>query len=453
MPPETKKDAPPADAPPAEEETTAGARWQADLAPEGVATSDDRYFEKGAFRWRNPPLTLMAMHETPDFGGTHAGAQIAGRMETIARDAGRDWITSEGTFDTGDHGGATERMVGDGTLGGISIDFVPHEMEWRQKDDNGQPGDEQAEVDEFEMMFGGGDDLMPVFLDAEIVGATVCPFPAFEEARISLVSSAGGPLVLRLEHAGRVRLVEPLSVVAAGMSLVELPPAAWFGDPRLARPTPLTVSDEGRVSGHAALWGQCHTGFPGVCRTAPRGCTYDYFHHGELTTQEGSRVAVGPITLGTGHAPLSASRPVAVAHYDDTGTAVADVVAGEDAHGLWVAGALRPTLDAARVRELRCASLSGDWRGVNGRLELVGLLAVNVPGFPIPRPRARVASAAAGVEALVAAGVAQRRGSPRPGHPERGAGRRSGGAATLEALLARARGRDPLEALLERARA
>jgi hypothetical protein len=48
---------------------------------------------------------------------------------------------------------------------------------------------------------------------------------------------------------------------------------------------------------------------------------------------------------------------------------------------------------------------------VNGQgLELIGLLAVNVPGFPVPRPRALAASADDGhmeTVSLVAAGIAE----------------------------------------------
>ena len=89
---------------------------------------------------------------------------------------------------------------------------------------------------------------------------------------------------------------------------------------------------------------------------------------------------------------------------------MADVAVGNDAHGIWVAGSVRPGADPLRVYELQAAGqVSGDWRRIGGQLRLVGLLAVNVPGFPVPKMRARVASAAPGeaektVKALVAAG-------------------------------------------------
>src|SRR5690606_1868713 len=50
---------------------------------------------------------------------------------------------------------------------------------------------------------------------------------------------------------------------------------------------------------------------------------------------------------------------------------------------------------------IRASAVSGDWRPINGRLELVAVCAVNCPGFPIPRTM--VASGAA--VSLVAAGI------------------------------------------------
>lgn len=181
------------------------------------------------------------------------------------------------------------------------------------------------------------------------------------------------------------------------------PPRAWFENPQLSVPTGITVTDEGRVYGHAAQWGECHIGFSDQCVTLPREADHPYFMTGELRCADGERVAVGQITVGTGHAPLTYRASQAAEHYDNTGAAVADVAVGNDQFGLWVAGAIRASVAASRVHELRASGqVSGDWRRIGGQLRLVGLLAVNVPGFPVPRPRARVASGAP--LALVAAG-------------------------------------------------
>ncbi len=198
-----------------------------------------------------------------------------------------------------------------------------------------------------------------------------------------------------------------LTAAAAGLAPVH-PPARWFDPPKLAGATPLTVTDEGQVYGHAWTWGTCHTGFPGACVTAPRSASgYSYFHLGQIRTAEGDTVSTGRITLDTGHAGLGLDRKAAAAHYDNTGAVVADVRVGEDKYGGWVAGAVRPSADAERIRAFMAAPVSGDWRQVGGSLELIGLLAVNVPGYPVPRPAARVAAGMLeddGRLALVAAG-------------------------------------------------
>ena len=202
-------------------------------------------------------------------------------------------------------------------------------------------------------------------------------------------------------HPGPVQL----AVVAGGGPA--LPPREWFEDPKLDGPTPLTIMSDGRVYGHLAAWNTDHIGMPGRVRPPRSASGYAYFHSGVVACADGSDVPVGQITLSGGHAPLSADASAAVRHYDDTASAIIDVHAGEDAHGIWLAGALRASATDEQVRALRASAPSGDWRPINGRLELVAACQVNVPGFPIAR--ARVASAAPGqtpeVLALVAAGA------------------------------------------------
>lgn len=185
---------------------------------------------------------------------------------------------------------------------------------------------------------------------------------------------------------------------------VQAPPLEWFGKPDLSAPTPITVTDDGRVFGHAAAWNSCHTGFADTCVSPPFENDYSYFTTGEVLTAEGHRVAVGQITLGTSHAPtrgLSVAK--AIDHYGDTGTAVADVSAGVDDYGIWVAGAVRPGTTAEQLHALRASALSGDWRRIGGQLRMVALLAVNVPGFPLPRVSAAVNSGKQ--VSLVASGI------------------------------------------------
>lgn len=179
------------------------------------------------------------------------------------------------------------------------------------------------------------------------------------------------------------------------------PPAHWFDDPMFEGPTPLTVTADGQVKGHLALWNVCHFGLQDVCRMAPHSNSgYQYFLTGTVLTADGTQRKVGRITLGTGHANLRLGYIPAADHYDNTGTAVAVVAAGEDRFGPWVAGAAVPGVPEEKIAELRRSPLSGDWRPTPKGLELVAALAVNTPGFPIVG-----LNAAGEIQSLVAAGM------------------------------------------------
>lgn len=192
------------------------------------------------------------------------------------------------------------------------------------------------------------------------------------------------------------------------------PPANWFNDPHLEGPTGITVTEEGRIYGHLALWDTCHIASgPGQCTTAPHSQTdYAYFHTGAILTDDSQELAVGHLTLGTGHAAPDKTVRGTMAHYDNTGLAVADVRAGEDEYGIWIAGAVRPHISPEDIRTLRSSPLSGDWRRVQGNLELVAALAVNVPGFPVPRTKGATKNKS--MYSLVAAGIIP----PAPSEPE-----------------------------------
>jgi hypothetical protein len=203
-----------------------------------------------------------------------------------------------------------------------------------------------------------------------------------------------------VEWEGMIR--NPLTALAAAGFPVR-PPSAWFTNPGFGQLEPLTVTADGRIGGHIASWREDHIGMNGRVKAPRSRSGYAFFATGVLETAEGTMVNVGQITLTGGHAPLEASVAEAVAHYDNTNSAFADVAIGEDRHGIWVSGALRPTVDDNQLRAIRASSVSGDWRPINGSLEMVAVCAVNVPGFPIPR--ARVAGGQP--LALVAAGTGE----------------------------------------------
>lgn len=176
---------------------------------------------------------------------------------------------------------------------------------------------------------------------------------------------------------------------SADMALVAgaplAPPKSWFEDPQLNNRTKITVTPEGQVYGHLADWTTCHLGIQGRCVMAPHTHNdYADFHVGTVVTAEGDVLDVGNLTANTGHAALNLTAGATKAHYDDTGSQVALVRAGEDAFGIWVAGGLVPDVEIEPTAALmRRSPLSGDWRTVDGKLSLVAALHVNRPAFQI----------------------------------------------------------------------
>lgn len=194
--------------------------------------------------------------------------------------------------------------------------------------------------------------------------------------------------------------VEQEALVAAGAFRDWKPSAVMFEDPKLDKPTPIRI-ENGRIYGHLADWRSCHIGFSHCVRAPKSRSNYAHFHTGQVQTDAGP-LPVGKITIGGGHASTAPGTTLqaAVEHYDDAGTAAAVVRAGQDKHGIWVSGVAIPGQEDA-FASLPLFPLSGDWRTVGGHPELVAALAVNTPGFGIPR----VTEERGRVTALVAAGM------------------------------------------------
>lgn len=395
--------------------------WSGVLIVEGVESGDGRMFAEGSLLSAPLPLPLMWQKQTAT---GHETAVQAGRIDELWRENNEIW--GRGVFDMeGEDGLEAYRQVEQGFLRGVSgdVDSV--------KDADVEMVYPRSPVE------GGDDAIADLFATPELTifhrgrlrGATLVQFPAFVEASIALEGQAPAedstqvpiaeelPSEFAITELGVSPAAEPqveedivshleerAELTACGCT-DEAPASEWFEDPKLSGPTPLTVTEDGRIYGHAAVWGTCHTGFAGQCVTPPRERFHEYFLLGETLTADGTTVATGTITLGTGHAATGGKITAfeAIKHYDNTGTVVADIATGEDQHGLWFAGALRQGLSPGKLRALRAAKLSGDWRKFGNGLRLVALLAVNVPGFPVPR--VKTASSRGRQVALVAAGV------------------------------------------------
>lgn len=392
--------------------------WHGILVVEGVESGDGRMFAADSLKTAPLPLPLMWQRQTEE---GHKTSVQAGRIDEVWREGNQIW--GQGVFDLdGKDGAEAYRQVKGKFLRGVSVDV------------------DSVKNADIELVFPDGVDAsdsisqmlespdLTVFHRGRLRGATLVQFPAFVEASISLAETEGSepmtagasecvadPVTAPTEDDPMEPEVfdiqdtecdhsTPETMTACGC-LDGAPPREHFENPRFTGPMGMTVTEDGRVYGHAALWGTCHTGFSGVCRTAPREGTHEYFLLGETLCADGSAVATGTITLGTGHAATDGSIQAydVVRHYDHTGTAVADIATGEDEFGIWFSGSIRSNVSPVKLRTLRGSKLSGDWRKFGRSLRLVALLAVNVPGFPVPRVRASVSNGRQ--TSLVAAGI------------------------------------------------
>ena len=367
------------------------------VIPEDLESGDGRKFKKGSISFRELPLPLMWQIKTDD---GHTGSVVVGRIDHMERTE-QGIGNAFGVFDTGPYAKEVERLVKYKFIRGVSADMDQFEAE-EDQDENDKENAKKSKD-------GIGKTKISIN-KARVMGVTIVPKPAFQECQIFLDMQEDGEYqedtLIPLDgiYVDEMEPQDAASLVACGMvagAIPITPPAEWFDNPKMDKATPLTVDDDGRVYGHIAAWHVDHIGLPYGTKPPRSRSKYAYFHTGVVRTENGSDVPVGQLTLAGGHASLEASAAEAVKHYDDTASAVADVHAGEDQFGIWVAGSLRPGTGPEQIRTLRASAPSGDWRPIRGSLELVAVCQVNVPGFPIAR--ARVASGA--VVALVAAGA------------------------------------------------
>lgn len=353
------------------------------------AITDDgsgRDFSNVVWSARDPNVSTMPvmLQTSTEYG--HFGAQLAGFFTEINLGPAP---TGRGRFYDSECGIQLRDMVLGDRRFGVSVDpgAVVGEFVCTMVDDDGWCEDGFVRFDEY-----------------EIIGVTATPFPGFAAAYITIEQPAApaaepapaAPATAAVEHSDvdgaahgdTARVAAASAVAVRERPQLARPPAQWFDDPALLMPTPLTITNDGHVLGHVAAWGTCHVGSERLCITPPSSqLAYRHFLTGEVLCVDGTRRPTGALTWGIPHADLNASLIMAQAHYADSRHGWADVSIGEDDHGIWIAGSIRPGVTDNDLRVLRALALSGDWRRDNSTrdLELIAALAVNVPGFPIPR--------------------------------------------------------------------
>lgn len=400
-------------------------RMKAELWVEGPEVEEDEETEE-----TEQPVARNAAQKALTFHGdhdqsTHAhGAGVKGirnRAQSIKRQATEANRAANQIEDREDRADAKQEIRGaremaqaaldeikgarDGDISDEDIEFLNGELEEAEArlDDAAnysgvkiarfQDENEDERVTVYEESV---EDELMVITEARIRGLTAVRIPAFAEARIFVSDQPVEEMVVDDEA-----VVDEEDEMVASSAPVK-PPSSWFTNPnfgsspssdsRLVKDPntgviacPITVTEDGRVFGHIAPWKACHTAYAECVSPPASAAAYQYFHTGVVDTSDGKQVTVGHMTMNTSHAGRKLSAVDTSFHYEHTGTVVADVRAGEDQYGIWVSGALRPHLSAEQVREFKSAPPSGDWRRIGSSLELVAVLAVNAPGFMVPR--------------------------------------------------------------------
>lgn len=381
----------------------AGGEWESHLCFEGMETGDGREIAPGALKLRpGPSLPLMGLDQRT-FG--HMLARACGSIVDFERRDGT--VYGAGTYGATELGQHFESLVtpgenGNSVLHTVSVDLEVKNMEWVVK------GYDEDGYEEY---------LMRI-LDANLMGATIVPFPAFSRA---FIAPKGGRLAKMAEAATEssyeipgtsISQNGPIVIAASAKPSTEHPPARYFPDaskgesPGFAGVTHVRVGEPDAdgwrpFAGHLADWAMPHISLAGPVY-APRSTSgYRYFLTKPLTVmgEDGPReIKIGVIAVGGGHAPKF--KPdgshygwrLAGEFYDDPRFQGALVVTGEDRFGPWISGVVAPGATALQVKMLGRSDVSGDWRGIGGVHELVGIASVNVGAFPTIEAQAIVAA-------------------------------------------------------------
>jgi hypothetical protein len=380
---------------------------------EGIAfsepTGDGRDFSACTWISRNPEVSLLPLMLQTETEVGHYGAELAGFIEDLSGLGYRGTPDASGRFYASDCGVQIRDMLQGGRVFGVSVDPGP-------------ATEATFDCTETDPVDGFCTDGIYNFSMYEVIGLTATPFPGFQRAAIRLMTATEQATATGEETTEPALAMTVAASVTVGTSTEEqevieaaeqvladvmmagipvAPPGEWFttpepelGDPRLVNQgrghlaAPAQIDNNGRFSGHLTYWGQCHIGYDGakVCVTAPESmAAYAHYHVGDLVTAEGDHLAVGTLFAGTEHADIEWGAAATIDHYAHTGFAWADVRVTNGVFGAWAAGAVRPTLNAAQIRAVRASTLSGDWRRIDGHLEMVAALSVNAGGFPLIR--------------------------------------------------------------------
>lgn len=364
----------------------------------GRKTGDRRQFDVDTLQWQEEGVTPSSL-EIPlgyqyerSHGGTNDKTTRVGRLDSIEREG--DQLVAHGVIDLkAPWGLEAARLMGTrenpGILAGVSIliDENPDGPGLSVEYQFAEGCELASEEDEFDPACAEPERTI-VTDGARIRGVDLVDIPAFAEARLYLDAELPEDVEDDSDD-----MAEALTASSYTITIPELPPADWFAEPaEVPEIGAITVTEDGRFFGYLAPRHVAHRGFQKRRVTVPVGnVDYGIWMNRATLVDDGNggyaKIATGPITMDCGHAPMSAAVKGAArqAHYDNACSVVATARVGENAKGVWIAGALIPGITPDQVARMMACQLSGDWgphREKAGKRELAGALLVPRPGFP-----------------------------------------------------------------------
>lgn len=377
--------------------------------------------------WPDLPRSMGSSHFSDESVGT------VDEIEILTAADGTRYVWGRGRFSNTDAGVKAATQVAEGSLRTVSVEPRDGEFaEWEMLDDQGEL---TGWATEWSRMVIGAFALErnPAFAGAVIVpdgeaAAFVYDPPAAPNPADSTAPDDGarpesdpvevdGELAQRAAAVAAMRtLSDPAVVRAAGAGPVPYP-AGHFARVDLGAPTRLTISPDGEVLGHVAVWGRTHRS-DGRWLAAPCGDLSEFLV-GAAALDDGRTVPAGVLVSDGLHAPAhqaGANADTVRRLIESTATQVAQVTAWEDDHGMAVHGHLLPGVgpDLATRAMAGCPSIDqrdlGDGRG----FLTMGVLCVNTCGF---KPGEAMVEMADGepIRRLVASAVPDGCGCGSPG--------------------------------------
>ena len=368
--------------------------WQGPIAALDVWAGelDRRMFHE--MEWPDLPRSMGSSHYSDVSVGTVDEIQI------LTADDGTRYVWGRGRFSSTPEGASAATQVAEGTLRTVSVEIRDGSFtEWPLMDENEEVVGWAMEWDravigafalERNPAFAGA----VIVPDAEAAAFVYVPPESPNPGDGSFADDGERPDTTETEYPEDVfgshdpelsaHLSEMRAVATRQAAVGPDPyPARFFSRLDYSQPTRLTISPEGEVTGHVAVWGRRYRQQGGGDWVAARCGDLSEWLVGAAPLDDGRIVNAGVIVSDALHQWGPQDAAAMRRQVEDTSRQVMQVTAWEDQHGLAVHGSTLPGVspqDAARAMAGCPSIVTMDQKDGRGHLP-VAVLCVNTCGL------------------------------------------------------------------------